>query len=206
MIKVSMPAFVHTHIRPPEKLIITGLGVVGLFAAQLGQLYGYDVIACDPNIIRCKIAKEHGIKNVVKSFSEINPNFKKQIGLALECSGNEKAILEICNWLKVRGEIFLVGVPWKPSTDITAQKLLHSVFYNYIILQSGWEGEMPPDPEIHSSSYHLKSALEWIKKRKIKIKKTAYKIVSPEKCQEYYQNLLYRRLKELTVIFDWRKF
>jgi NADPH:quinone reductase-like Zn-dependent oxidoreductase len=38
---ISMTSMIHTHIRPTEPVIVTGLGVVGLLCAQVMQHCGY---------------------------------------------------------------------------------------------------------------------------------------------------------------------
>jgi len=204
MIKISMPSFVHTRIRPPEKAVITGLGSVGLMAAQLAQGYGYEVIACDPDERRRGMAEEHGIRTVLPAVPVDDPNVKKRVGLGLECSGHEQAALDLCEVLRVRGELFLVGVPWVARTDMTAHRILHSVFYNYVVMQSGWEGRMPGGHEIHSPRHHFEAALRWLEEGRVVIREDACRVASPRDCRQQYQDILHGRLDRLSVIFDWR--
>jgi NADPH:quinone reductase-like Zn-dependent oxidoreductase len=204
MVKVSMPAFVHTRIRPPEGAIVTGLGAVGFFAAQLAGMYGYHVVACDPDERRRRIAQEHGIENTANVVPVPDTRSSQRAGLGLECSGHEQAVADVCGALKLRGELFLVGVPWVARTDMLAQKILHAVFYNYIVLQSGWEGEMPRDPALHSSAFHLQAALRWLSEGRIRVTESVYRMASPENCQQQYQDILHGRLDRLTTMFDWR--
>jgi len=203
--KIPMPAYVHTRIRPPEKVIVAGLGIVGMMAAQLGRIYGYDVIACDPNEQRQALAKLHGIETVVPAVPDVGgkQNHEKA-GLGIDCSGHEMAVLDLCKAMRIRGEVFLVGVPWIPRTNLTAQRILHEVFYNYLSLQSGWEGEMPPAPAIHSEAHHLARALDWLAQGKLKVSDTAFEVVSPKNPQEQYQDILHNRMKTLSIVFDWR--
>ncbi|MDD5199162.1 MAG: zinc-binding alcohol dehydrogenase [Terrimicrobiaceae bacterium] len=203
--KISMPSFVRTRVRPPETAIVTGLGIVGLMAAQLAKLYGYDVIGCDLNERRQEIAQEHGIARTVSNVPDAaSGKDHEKAGLGIDCSGHEMAVLDLCRALRAYGEVFLVGVPWVARTDLSAQKILHAVFYNYISLQSGWEGRMPEDPGIHSNSYQLNMALNWLAQGKLNVHPSAFQIVSPTNPQERYQDILHNRLKTLSVVFDWR--
>ncbi len=69
--------------------------------------------------------------------------YNKKIALALECLGVESAVLDCCNIVRPRGEVSLVGVPWKEYYNISSQKFLYDVFYNYVTLYSGWECDLP---------------------------------------------------------------
>jgi threonine dehydrogenase-like Zn-dependent dehydrogenase len=205
MAKICMPTYLHTRIRPPEKLVVTGLGMVGLMAAQVGQAYGYDTIACEPKEDRRRIAAAHGILSVLPQVPADDPALCKQIGLGLECSGHEQATLDLCNIVRRRGEVYLIGVPWVPRTEVQAHSLLHSVFYNYVGLHSGWEGEKPQYPEIHGEPALLQAALDMLADGRIRVEESVYRKVAPVDCQEAYQDILHARLDTLTVMFDWSR-
>lgn len=203
MIKISMPSFVHTRVRPPEKVMVTGLGIVGLMAAQLAQQYGYDVCACEPDAARRQMAKDHGVRNVLSEVPLSDEAFKKKVGLGIECAGHEQAVLDLCNIVRPRGEVFLVGVPWEPRTEMLAQKVLHSVFYNYVGLHCGWEGRMPSAQDIHSANHHHRLALDWLADERIKVSDALYKKLSPSDPQPVYQDIRHGRLEAPTAMFDW---
>ncbi len=204
MFKISMPSFVHTSVRPPEIAVITGLGTVGLCAAQLAHSYGYRVFAADPDVNRQKTANSHGIENTASSVSEFGDILKNTIGLGIECSGHEQATLDLCRNMRTRGEVFMVGVPWVARTEMKAQEILHAVFYNYVSLNSGWEGRMPNEGP-HSQTDHFRSALDWLKEGRIGFSKDVYRLKNPEDCQEVYQDLLKGRTGMPAAMFDWRQ-
>jgi NADPH:quinone reductase-like Zn-dependent oxidoreductase len=205
MVKIPMPAFVHTAARPPETCVVTGLGVVGLMAAQLGQVYGYEVLACEPQDRRRRIAREHGVETLLPAVPVDDPAVCKHVGLALECSGHEQAALGLCSLVKPRGDVFLVGVPWVARSERLAHAVLHAVFYNYVNLHSGWEGRMPPSPEIHSEQFHFRAALDWLARGEVQVHESLYRKASPRDPQTQYQDILHNRLESLTVLFDWRE-
>ena len=80
---------------------------------------------------------------VFESVPFTDERYNKKIALALECSGIESAVIDCCNIVRPRGEVSLVGVPWKQYCDITSQQLLHTIFYKYVTLHSGWECDLP---------------------------------------------------------------
>jgi threonine dehydrogenase-like Zn-dependent dehydrogenase len=76
---------------------------------------------------------------VVEAVPVRDPAYAKRVGFGIVCSGHEQAVLDLCDVVRPWGEVAIVGVPWVPRTSMLAQKLLHSVFYNFVDLKSGWE-------------------------------------------------------------------
>jgi threonine dehydrogenase-like Zn-dependent dehydrogenase len=202
--KIAWPVLAFSGTRPPEKAVVTGLGAVGLMASQLCQAFGYETIACEPRDRRRQIAEKHDIRTVLPSVPLDDEGLCKHVGLGLECSGHEQAALDICNVLRPFGELFLVGVPWVARTNLLAQKVLHSVFYNFVTVRSGWEVKPPNPPEVHGHRSHVRQALRWLAEGRIKVDETVYRRMSPRDAQEAYEDIYQNRLEALTVMFDWR--
>lgn len=200
MFKIPLPALVRSKIRAPEKCVVSGLGMVGLCAAQLAQMFGYEVYAFDISPKRRAIAEHYNIKTVDAVSGEI---FGKSVGLGIDCSGNENAVLALSNVIRRFGELSLVGVPWKKNSDISAQTLLHSIFYNYITVTSGWEMDMPDHPEIFNSANFEKVTMRGVRQGFLRIDPADYEMVTPENPQEIYQNILHNRLDGLGYMIDW---
>jgi len=165
-------------------------------------LYGYRTLTCDPSATRRKIARSHGIAEVAEAVPVRDPAYAKRVGFGLDCSGHEQAVLDLCDVVRPWGEVAIVGVPWVPRTSLLAQKLLHSVFYNFVDLKSGWEARAP---EGHGEIFEHEMALHWLAEGRLKVEPCAYRKVSPADPQPQYQDLLHGKVDELTVMFDWRQ-
>jgi D-arabinose 1-dehydrogenase-like Zn-dependent alcohol dehydrogenase len=139
---VSWTTLVTTAARPPSRVLVSGLGIVGNFAAQIFHAAGYRVLAVDPVAERRALLDHVGIETCAAA-SSCRAEWKEQIELAIDCSGHEAAILDACRLMRKGGEVVMVGVPWIPRTDIKAHALLDLVFHRYIRLRSGWEWEVP---------------------------------------------------------------
>ncbi|MFQ6042423.1 MAG: dehydrogenase [Candidatus Poribacteria bacterium] len=205
MMGVSMTTLTTTTARPPEKVLVTGLGVVGNLAAQNFANCGYDVIACEPNEIRRGIAEECGLKTVLSAVPVDDPNIAGKVGLVVDCSGHEQAVLDGCNVIKKRGEVVLIATPWRRYTEIYAHTILSAIFHNYVVIRSGWEWELPGYPtdfRINSIYGNLAAALKWLSEGRIKVD-NLYTKISPRDAQKAYQNLLHKRSERLTYVFDW---
>lgn len=204
---VSMTTLTTTTARPPEKVLVIGQGIVGNLAAQIFKKCGYEVIACEPDETRRKISMECGISNVFPSVPADNQELIGKISLALDCSGHEQAVLDACNLLRKRGELVLIATPWKRYTDIYAHSLMHAVFHKYVVMRSGWEWELPlHETEFRTNSIfgNLKSALNWLANGEIRVDPLSARI-SPREAQQAYQNLVHKRTKNLTYVFDWQQ-
>ena len=112
MMGISMSTLTTTTARPPGKVLVTGLGLVGHLAAQIFAGCGYEVIACDPVPARRQIAEQMGLRTM-PSVPVDDPDHRGQVDLVVECSGHEQAVLDACKVVRKRGEVVMVGVPWK---------------------------------------------------------------------------------------------
>jgi threonine dehydrogenase-like Zn-dependent dehydrogenase len=197
---VSWTTLVTTTARPPDPVLVTGLGPVGNLAAQIFHAAGYAVTAVDPVASRRALATKLGIPDVRESVPSMMP------ALAVECSGHEQAVLDCCKVVRQRGEVVLVGVPWRKRTELSAFDVLHAVFHRYAVLRSGWEWELPVQPRgfTTGSIYgNIAGAMEWLRQGRVRVD-GLYRCVRPADAQSVWQDLLHQRGKHLTVVFGWR--
>ncbi len=207
MMGITMSTLVTTTARPPELVVVTGLGVVGLLGAQIFASCGYRVLACDPMESRREIGRRMGLPDVRERVPLDDPEVKGRVALVLECSGHEAAVLDGCRAIRRRGEVVLVGVPWEKRADVPAFDVLHAVFHNYAVLRSGWEWEVPRQREdfrVGSLFENFRAALEWLAAGRVRVDGLA-EPRSPSDCQGVYQDLLRGKCAGLSLIFDWRQ-
>jgi len=202
---VSMSTLTTTAARPPARVLVTGLGLVGHLAARVFQGCGYTVAACDPSPSRRRIAEENGIRNVFPAAPLEDPEWAGKVELVLECSGHEQAALQGCRIVRKKGEVVLIGAPWRRRTDLWAHDLLTLVFHRYVVLRSGWEWELPLHPaDFRAGSIwgNYAAALQWLGEGRVSAQ-GLYALCPPERAQDAFQDLLHARLERLAVVFDW---
>ena len=202
---VSWATLVTTKARPADRVVVTGLGLVGNLAAQIFQSAGYRVTAVDPLEGRRKLALHAGVKDVRESAGN-DAKLAGRVKLAIECSGHEQAVLDCCRLVAKGGEVSMVGAPWKRRTDVMAFDLLKEIFNRYVILRSGWEWELPrreADFREGSTFGDFASALRWLADGRINVD-GLYRMVRPHDSQWVYEQLAQHGGDELTVQFDWR--
>jgi threonine dehydrogenase-like Zn-dependent dehydrogenase len=205
LMSVSMSTLTTTTARPPAKVLVMGLGLVGHLAAKIFASCGYQVTTCDPSAVRREIAQEAGIARVLPSVSPDDPELARQVALVLECSGHEQGAVDACRVIRKRGEVVLIGSPWERRTELTAHELLHLIFHRYVTVRSGWEWELPLHPaEFRAGSIHgnLAAALRWLSEGRVTVD-GIYESVSPREAQRVYQGLQRQQTERLAVVFDW---
>jgi len=202
---VTMSTLVTTTARPPDRVLVTGLGIVGLLGAQVFEAAQYEVFACDPDEQRQELARQCGLQHVFAAPPADAPAVAGHIALALECSGHEAATLAAVQMVRKRGEVVLVGVPWVRQSELTAFDLCHAVFHKYAVLRSGWEWEVPRHEEDFRTgslygNYHR--ALQWLAEGAVRAE-GLYQIFRPADAARAYRGLLEHSLEKPAVVFDW---
>jgi threonine dehydrogenase-like Zn-dependent dehydrogenase len=203
---VSMATLTTVAARPPERVVVTGLGPVGHLTAAIFASCGYDTIAADPMLMRRELAARiPGVRFVLDHADPNHLELKDKIAVVVECSGYEQAALDGCNLVRKGGEVVLIGAPWTARTNVSAHDLLHPIFFRYVTLRSGWEWELP----MHTTDFRHNSiwsnyaaALRWLAEGRVRVD-GLYKLVSPRDCQQVYQDILHNRLDHLAAVFDW---
>ncbi len=205
MMGVSWTTLTTTTARPPGKVLVTGLGMVGNMAAQVFQAAGYDVIAVESNAHRRKLARDVGIPKVLASVPADDPQMVGEVMLVVECSGHEQAVLDAAGVVKKGGEVALVGVPWVKHVDTPVFELLKRIFFDYVTVRSGWEWEISRrkrDFAPSSNFENLTGALTWLARGRVKTR-GLYRVGSPGKIRQHYDDLLNGRCDALSIVLDW---
>ena len=204
---VSMTTLMTTTARPGDRVMVTGAGPVGFLAAQMFALSGYEVFVVEPNEGRRHLVEQSGIRHVHDKAPVDHASIADTVALVVECSGHEQAVLDACRVVRKRGEVVLVGVPWRRQTDASAHDVLSLVFHKYVVLRSGWEWELPhhaADFTPHSIHSGFDTALRWLADGRINTKRLISS-AEPREAQRVYQDLLHRKTEGLFSVFDWRQ-
>jgi threonine dehydrogenase-like Zn-dependent dehydrogenase len=203
---ISMSTLNTAAAHPPSGVLVTGLGPIGNLAAQIFRRCGYSVTGVEPDASRRKDALACGLQDVRANADEACADLKDKVALHVECSGHEQATLQGCRLVRKRGEVVLLGVPWKKLTDLHAHELLYEIFHRFVVLRSGWEWEIPMDARdfsFYSIADNVACAMDWLRDGSIQTEPlgSAY---SPADCQKVYLGLLNKNLPTSTALFDWR--
>jgi threonine dehydrogenase-like Zn-dependent dehydrogenase len=203
---IGWSAVTTTRARPPARVLVIGLGMVGHMAARIFTLCGYRVGAVDPDSCRRKLLKDCTEK-LFESVPVGNPDWQDQTELALDCSGHEEAVYQACCLVKPGGEVAVAGVPWRPRTQRLSRDLIWKIFWRYIQLRSGWEWEVPWQFEPFrrgSFRQNCEQTMTWMQARILDIN-DRYQIEDPRNCQAVYQKLGSQQSDILSLIYGWSR-
>lgn len=203
---VSMTTLSTTPARPPGRVFITGLGLVGHLAAQVFRIAGYTVAGCDPNPAMQKIARDKGIETYDRVPGD-DPGHRRQYDLVVECAGHEQAVLDACALLRHGGEMTLVGAFWRQQSELPVHALLQTVFRHFLTVRSGWEYEVPwHRDEFDGASIfeNYAAALQWLGDGRMDVTEL-YDVASPADAQRVYHDLAQRQQRGLATVFDWTR-
>lgn len=205
MMNVTMTTLTTTAARPPERVIVSGLGIVGYLGAKIFDACGYDVTACDPIDVRREMAQQNGLRHVLPHIPVDDPEIMGKVALVLECSGHEQAALDGCRVVQKGGEVVQVGVPMVRKTEIYAQEILNLIFRNSVTVRGGSEWQVPryPTDFRHNSNMgNMAAGLRWMAEGRLQVG-NVYEKVCPQDAQQVYQNVLHKRGDKLVYLFDW---
>lgn len=204
---VPMSAILQMKVTPSEPVLVTGLGLIGLLCSQVLQNFGYDVWAVDPVAERRMLAERSGIRHTAARVEDI-PGWSGKFGAQLECSGAEEAVYAGADSLRHGGDLYLVGVPWRKTSDMDGHGLLLKIFYGFLHVHSGWEWNLPYRSSNFQPDSHLRSlekSLQWIAEGKLTVQGIA-RTADPADCTDVYSEIgddVLQR-KAGAVLFDWR--
>ena len=214
---VSVTTLMTTAARPHDRVIVSGAGPVGYLAAHLFANSGYRVTVVEPSPARQAMVRRSGLGDVQASVPLGDPHYEGKVALVVDCSGHEQAVLDGCRIVRKKGEVVLVGVPWKAHTQRLAHELMHAVFFKFAVLRSGWEWEVPVTSRDfvweelyegynnapHSTMSALALALDWIAANRIPLDGLVTQKPSSDP-QATYDALQRGEISEPFVVLNWR--
>nr|WP_162616076.1 NAD(P)-dependent alcohol dehydrogenase [Paenibacillus lutimineralis] len=117
-LSVGMHAMIRGRVNPSDRLLVTGLGPIGLLAIQAAKIYGVtEIYATDIVPFRQDLAIEMGATAVINPAKE---DLKERIAeltsgrgvtVIVESSGNGRAIPDALTTVNRGGRVVLVGMP-----------------------------------------------------------------------------------------------
>src|SRR5690625_310342 len=132
-LSVGIHAMNRGNITPADRLLITGLGPIGLLAAQAAKMFGVnDVYATDVVPFRRELGLDLGITNVIDpSRDDLQKNIEqwtdgKGVNVVIETSGNAKAIQDAFNSVNRGGRIVCVGMPVVNDIPVNINHMIDS--------------------------------------------------------------------------------
>ncbi len=130
---VGIHAMNRGRVTPADRVLVTGLGPIGLLAVQAAKMYGVsEIYATDVVPFRRELALKMGVTAVFDPSSE---DVKQKLAEAtaghgadvlVETSGNGRAISDAITTVRRGGRVVLVGMPAKDDLPVNINHLIDS--------------------------------------------------------------------------------
>lgn len=137
-LSVGIHAMLRGKVTPADRVLVTGLGPIGLLAIQAAKMFGVqEIYATDVVAFRRQLGLQLGAVDVIDPLNE-NTNEKiteltkgSGVDVIIETSGNQLAISETIKIVNRGGRIVLVGLPIVDEVPIDVTHLIDSEFDIY---------------------------------------------------------------------------
>ncbi len=209
---IAMTSLRKSSIELGDRVVVSGMGTIGNFAAQFAQLQGAEVLALDIIDSRLDIAESCGIFKTVNSKREdIGKTVEeftegKKVSTWIDATGVSAVIHDAVNHIAVNGELILLGSPRQSfETDITPLlRKIHLV--DNIRLKGALEFLYPTrqtDFQKHSIERNSRIIMELMKKQKLAVSPLYSHKLNPAEAGDAYLGLRDKPEKFIGVVFDW---
>lgn len=135
---VGIHAMMRGKVTPADRILVTGLGPIGLLTIQAAKMFGVrEIYATDVVSFRRKLGLELDITDVIDPLNEdvqekiAEFTNDKGVDVIIETSGNDVAISETIKVVNRGGRIVLVGLPIAKEVPIDITHLIDSEFDVY---------------------------------------------------------------------------
>ena len=217
MVRMATIAFTSVRVSAIELgdvVVVSGLGLVGIMAAQLAKLSGATVIGIDPAPQRREQAKKVGIDYTVEPgeveavLAEVSGG--KRANTVIEATGIPACGESCLKLVGYHGEIIFLGTPRGNYQTNLADILRYSHLEDLgsVEFKGAHEWRLPTPPEKyvkHSIERNTQVCFDLIKKGQLHTEELVSHVVEPEEAVNVYLKLKEDRNAYLGVIIDWKE-
>ena len=203
----AMAAVRDGNVRIGERVIVSGMGAIGLFAVQFARLSGaVDLVAVDPIEARRKLALQHGATKVV------DPNEIDDLGMAsrqwfhdgadvvIEASGSYAALNQAIRAVRYAGKVIPLAMY---TGDSSALELGEEFHFNQIDIISARACSHPQRELYWSESRIVETLLKLFISDDLHPYGLPNPIVSPDKLPETYGKIYHAPEEVIKVAVRW---
>ena len=214
MICVAFTALRISTIELGDYVGVTGLGLVGNFAAQLAGLQGGRVIGLDLSPRRVELARACGVEHALVIDAEtIDADIAaitggEMLASLIEATGNPRALPTALPLVGRYGEVILLGTPRGAyESDLTRTlSHVHLDGKGNLSFKGAHEWRYPVKPDRfvkHSIARNAQLAMELIGAGQLLIAPLHTHTLVPERAEAAYTGLRERKDDYIGVVFDW---
>ncbi len=193
--------------KPPQRALVVGAGLIGLFAAQTLQARGCQFIVLQDIIPdRLDLARRNGLAHTVLAKGPGLAAARAAFGneapdCVIEATGIGAMAGPCLETVASNGDVVLLGIP----RDEVTLNLYRLVVRKGAALLGAHEGLIPDRAPLGNSSRLalIQEALAGMISGHIRTNGLVSGHVRPEDCQEFYENLSRDKARWITAVIDW---
>lgn len=183
-------------IRPGQKVLVIGLGLIGNFAAQIAAAQGALVYCVEQFQNRIEIAKLNGLTHIIRTDMEklesavLGEVGSEKFDVVIEATGEERFLMAAVALVKEYGKIHAQGMYLNGTPD----SLLRELFDHNIAVSASC-GEKPE---------YVSKCLELMSQGKLTVHGMINGVYRPEEAETVYENVYRHPELYLTAAFGWQ--
>ena len=192
-----------------ESVLVSGIGILGLFAIKLARAMGLvPIIASDPNEERRELALKHGADYAFDPYDEdfvskVKGVTRNGVNLAVEVTGVGKALEQVLDCMARFGRVSLLGCTRDSDFTIDYYRKVHYPGITLVGAHTNARPAFESYPGFHTEMDDLRTILNLLSKGRIEFKSMINETHSPKECTEVFSRLAFDKDFPIGVQFDW---
>lgn len=198
-----------TKLEIGESAMVTGLGILGMFAVQELKAAGaYPIIAVDPVEERrefaLKLGADFAFDPTKETFAkEVNELTNGGVNVCIEVTGLGIGLIQSLDCMKEMGRVALLGCTRDSHFEIDYYGKVHGRGISLIGAHTGARPRRESSASLWTHEGDIKAVLNLLKGKRLNFKDMICEIYSPEIAQEVYTRLITEKNFPIGVLFDW---
>lgn len=213
MASIALTSANVSDIQLGDRVLVSGLGVVGNFASQFAQLQGASVLCSEPCKNRVAVARQCGLKHFVDpsdaSFESAIREFTDGRGFdtVIESSGRPSVARAMMQYIRRNGELILLGTPrGEFNADLTEVLRKQHLADANLTIKGAHEVRYPTweSPFVkHSRERNMRRILRLVSEGRLVIEPMITEIVRPDEAARAYECLSKQPNKYMSILFQY---
>jgi 2-desacetyl-2-hydroxyethyl bacteriochlorophyllide A dehydrogenase len=195
-----------------ESVMVVGLGLLGVFAAQVAALSGaIPVIVSDFDRKRRELALTLGADYAFSPDEEHLPERIREVTCGkgadgvVEATGSINALQQALTYVAREGRVSLLGCIRVSDAPIDFYQYVHQRGVSLIGAHTMVRPKYESHPGYWTEKDDYRTLLALTAAKKIKVRPIISEIVSPERAPDIYTRLAMDKKPPLGIVFDWSK-
>lgn len=209
---IAMNGILPAEVKLGDRVVVFGLGTLGLILSLLYQEMGVDVLAVDPVKERCTLAETMGVLSTLDCAPNqqidaiMNHTNQQGADIVVDATGLSVCILSSFEVAAKNGQVLLLGSPRTPfTTDVTPYL---NMIHRKMLTVRGSFNRRYPYQEQEGSRLSITRSLTYLSglliQKKIDVSHFISHIIPPEEAMTGYAGLMHHKDEYTGVIIQWK--